>query len=269
MSIDNSSHGGLAEGSLTGRVALVTGAGGGIGRSVALTLGQLGAAVGVVDIDEVAATATCNELEATGCAAVSVAADIGQHELLAGVVSQITDRLGPVSILVNNAGIAITFSLMDTDLSVWERTIAVNLTAAFVLTKEIGTRMVASGRGGSIVNLSSSAAFRAVNAAGAYGVTKAALGALTRGAASELGLHGVNVNAVAPGVTRTKLTIDGLGGEAALDEAVRGGVLENLLHRVSEPEDVANVVAFLCLPASRQITGQVIQVSAGSVVAAG
>jgi NAD(P)-dependent dehydrogenase (short-subunit alcohol dehydrogenase family) len=128
--------------------------------------------------------------------------------------------------------------------------------------------MIASGRGGSIVNVSSSSAFRAVSSGGPYGISKAGLGALTRGAAWELGPYGINVNAVAPGLTRSAITGHAFD-EEGLQQAVQSGPLANLLGRVSEPEDVANVIAFLCLPASRQITGQVIHTSAGAVIAAG
>jgi NAD(P)-dependent dehydrogenase (short-subunit alcohol dehydrogenase family) len=91
---------------------------------------------------------------------------------------------------------------------------------------------------------------------------------LTRGAAWELGPYGINVNAVAPGLTRSAITA-GVFDEEGLQQAVQSGPLANLLRRVSEPEDVANVIVFLCLPASRQITGQVIHTSAGAVIAAG
>lgn len=144
--------------------------------------------------------------------------------------------------------------------------LAVNLTAPFILIRAVAARMIDAGLSGSIVNISSSSAFRAVSSGGAYGVSKAGLAALTRGAAWELGPHGTNVNTVAPGVTRTGITEQAFGSSGAMRAAVSAGPLANLLQRVSEPEDVANVVAFLCLPASRQITGQVIHTSAGAVV---
>ena len=144
----------------------------------------------------------------------------------------------------------------------------INLTTPFVLSQLLGRRMIAGGMGGSIINVSSTSAFRAVSSGGPYGVSKAGLCALTRAAASELGQFGINVNAVAPGLTRTAITARAFDDES-LDAAVHGGPLANLLGRVSEPEDVANVIAFLCLPASRQITGQVLHTSAGAVVCAG
>jgi NAD(P)-dependent dehydrogenase (short-subunit alcohol dehydrogenase family) len=125
--------------------------------------------------------------------------------------------------------------------------------------------MIERGGGGRIINLSSSSAFRARNSPLAYASSKAALVQLTRSAAAELGPHDINVNAVAPGITATPMT-QVIGNAEALQRVASSGPLENLFHRVSQPEDVAAVILFLCLPASRQITGQTIHTSAGAVV---
>jgi NAD(P)-dependent dehydrogenase (short-subunit alcohol dehydrogenase family) len=253
---------------LRGRNCLVTGGGSGIGQATVRVLAELGAAVAVVDKDAEAAASTATEVVRGGGRAVPVSIDLERLDGLDQVVADVTDELGPLTILVNNAGIS-GRPLMETTIEQWDRVLTVNLSAAFVLLKAVGARMMAHGLGGSIVNVSSSSAFRALTTRGAYGVSKAGLAALTRAAAAELGPHGINVNTVAPGVTRTPMTISALGDDAALQRAVGGGPLANLLQRVSEPEDVANVIAFLCVPASRQITAQVVHVSAGAVVAAG
>jgi NAD(P)-dependent dehydrogenase (short-subunit alcohol dehydrogenase family) len=125
--------------------------------------------------------------------------------------------------------------------------------------------MVERGGGGRIISVSSSAGFRAVFTHPVYSSSKAGIDALTRSMASALGEHGINVNAVAPGLTATRMGA-GIGDEAAQQRAVESGPLANLLQRVSQPEDVAEVIAFLCLPESRQITGQTIHTSAGNVV---
>jgi NAD(P)-dependent dehydrogenase (short-subunit alcohol dehydrogenase family) len=147
--------------------------------------------------------------------------------------------------------------------------LAIDLTAPFLLLQAVGRRMIARGQGGSIVNVGSSSAYRAVSSGAAYGAAKAGLGSLTRSAAWEFGPHGVNVNLVAPGVTRTPITESAFGGPDGMAAAVREGPLANLLGRVSEPADVAAVIGFLCLPGARQITGQVVHTSAGAIVAAG
>jgi NAD(P)-dependent dehydrogenase (short-subunit alcohol dehydrogenase family) len=142
---------------------------------------------------------------------------------------------------------------------------AVNLRAPFLLTRAVGNHMVERGGGGRIVNVSSSAAFRAAISPAIYAATKAGINGLTRAAAADLGPHDVNVNAVAPGLTRTPMTM-GSGPPGTLEKLAASGPLANLLQRPSEPEDVAHVIVFLCLPESRQITGQVINTSAGLVV---
>jgi NAD(P)-dependent dehydrogenase (short-subunit alcohol dehydrogenase family) len=253
---------------LSGRTALVTGGGSGIGRATACALAEWGAAIAVLDRDAEGAAATAAAVRNGGGRALPVAADLADLDALPAVIDAVERDLGELEVLVNNAGVVTGRRLLDTSVQEWQQVLTVNLTAAFVLLREVGQRMAARGHG-TIVNVSSSSAFRAVDTAGAYGVSKSGIGGLTRAAAWELGPSGVRVNAVAPGITRTPITAAGLGGDEILDAAVRQGPLANLLQRVSEPEDIAGVIAFLCLPASRQITGQVIQVSAGAVVAAG
>jgi NAD(P)-dependent dehydrogenase (short-subunit alcohol dehydrogenase family) len=253
---------------LHGRNCLVTGGGSGIGQATVRVLAGLGAAVAVLDKDGEAAATTAAEASRRGGSAVSVSFDLARLDELDDLVADLTHEFGPLTILVNNAGIT-GRALMETTIEQWDRVLTVNLSAAFVLLKAVGSRMMAHGLGGNVVNVSSSSAFRAQSARGAYAVSKAGLAALTRAAAAELGPHGINVNTVAPGVTRTPMTIGAFGDDAGLQRATSIGPFANLLQRVSEPEDVANVIAFLCMPASRQITAQVVHVSAGAVVAAG
>lgn len=253
---------------LSGRTALVTGGGSGIGRATACTLAELGAAIAILDRDAQGAEATAAAVRHGGGNAWPVEVDLADLDALPAVVETVERDLGELEVLVNNAGMVRGTRLLETSVQEWQQVLTVNLTAAFVLLREVGQRMAARGHG-TIINVSSSSAFRAVDTAGAYGVSKSGIGGLTRAAAWELGTSGVRVNAVAPGITRTPVTAAGIGGNEALDTAVQQGPLANLLRRVSEPDDIAGVIAFLCLPASRQITGQVIQVSAGAVVAAG
>jgi NAD(P)-dependent dehydrogenase (short-subunit alcohol dehydrogenase family) len=133
-----------------------------------------------------------------------------------------------------------------------------------LLMKAVAQHMIARGSG-RIVNVTSSSAHRAVLSNVSYGASKSGLAQLTRSAAAELGQHGINVNAVAPGLTRTAIVARNFSDEA-LANALRAGPIANLLQRVSEPEDIAATILFLCLPASRQITGQTIHVSAGAIV---
>ena len=129
-----------------------------------------------------------------------------------------------------------------------------------LLMQEVARHMIERGEGGRIVNVSSSSAFRARSHV-AYASSKAAIVQLSRSAAAELAPHGINVNAVAPGLTRTGMT-----GDRDIDEDARDGHLSNLFGRAAEPPDVAAAIVFLCLPESRQITAQTIHTSAGLVV---
>ena len=129
-----------------------------------------------------------------------------------------------------------------------------------LLMQEVARHMIERGEGGRIVNVSSSSAFRARSHV-AYASSKAAIVQLSRSAAAELAPHGINVNAVAPGLTRTGMT-----GDRDIDEDARSGHLSNLFGRAAEPPDVAAAIVFLCLPESRQITAQTIHTSAGLVV---
>ena len=250
---------------LSGKVAIITGGASGIGRATVLALAGAGAAVAVLDRDVAGATKAAAEVCGADGNALAIAIDLAQTKLLAGVVEEVIRRLGRVDILVNCAGVARFQTLLDCDDETWDLIHTVNLKAAMLMMKHVARHMADRGGGGRIVNISSSSAFRARNAPIAYASSKAALVQLTRSAAAELAQYDINVNAVAPGVTATAMTRM-IGDADALQRAATSGPLENLFHRVSQPEDVAAAILFLCLPGSRQITGQTIHTSAGAVV---
>ena len=251
---------------LSGRCAVVTGGGRGIGRASAKMLADAGASVLVVDEDESLAGESAAAITEAGGVAFAFRADVADLTELEFIVAGAVSRMGGIDILVNAMSrTAMGGTVLDHDEAEWDAVHAVNLRAPRVLMKLVGRQMVAQGRGGRIVSISSSSGSRATGVKLAYGVTKAGLNALTRIAAAQLGKHDINVNAVAPGITRTPLQRS-LRSEDSMGRDVSGGALENFFKRVSEPEDVAAAVLFLCLPASRQITGQVIHTSAGVVV---
>ncbi|MBY0400629.1 SDR family oxidoreductase, partial [Myxococcota bacterium] len=171
-----------------------------------------------------------------------------------------------IDILVNAAGIAgEEADVLTQSEANWDRVLAIDLKAPFRLIQEVGRHMVARGGGGRIVNVTSSSAHRARRVMAPYGAAKAGLAQLTRTAAADLGRYDINVNAVAPGVTMTPMTAT-IGDEAEFAKVIAEGPLANLLGRASKAEDVADAIVYLCLPGSRQITGQTIHTSAGAIV---
>jgi len=251
---------------LSGKVAIVTGGASGIGRAAVLALAGAGARVVVLDRDGAGVTSVVDEAARAGGNAVAMPFDLADVKRIADAVARVLQQFGRIDILVNCAGIAGRFqSLLDIEEESWDAVHTVNLKAPLMLMKHVAKHMVERGGGGRIVNISSSSAFRARNSPIAYASSKAALVQLTRSAAAELGRHDINVNAIAPGITATGMT-RALGDAEALQRAASSGPLENLFHRVSQPEDVAAAILFLCQPSSRQVTGQVIHTSAGAVV---
>jgi NAD(P)-dependent dehydrogenase (short-subunit alcohol dehydrogenase family) len=266
--------GSVAEGSapLDGRVAIVTGGASGIGLATSLLLGRNGATVAVFGRDESAGAAAVAQLGELGATGAFVAVDLGDAGAIGPAVDRVVDTFGSVDILVNNAavrGIGAprgSTGLFDIEADDWDFVQAVNLRAPFLLTQAVGHHMIAQGRGGRIVNVTSSAAFQAKRTSPHYAASKAALTSLTRTAAAELGLHGINVNAVAPGLTRTPYRQERMASADGFERLVSEGPFENLLHSVAESEDVAEVILFLCLPASRQLTAQTLHTSAGYIL---
>jgi NAD(P)-dependent dehydrogenase (short-subunit alcohol dehydrogenase family) len=240
---------------LLDQVAIVTGGASGIGAATVRQLRALGARVVIFDSAE-------TFVDDAGVIAVKL--DLADAGAIAPAVARVIERWQRIDILINCAAITgPTVDLLQTTLATWDSVYAVNVRAPFLLMQEVGRHMIARGAGGRIVNISSGAAFRVQPTMPAYASSKAAVVELTRAAAAQFGPHQINVNAVAPGVTATPMLGDALGSN--FDELARSGPLANLLGRVSQPDDIAHVVVFLCKPESRQMTAQTIHVNAGSI----
>jgi 3-oxoacyl-[acyl-carrier protein] reductase len=236
---------------LTNRVALVTGGSRGIGRAVAISLAQVGAAV-AIDYREKAADArnVVETIRGLGVRATGVAADVSKAEQVAQMVASVERELGPIDVLVNNAGIALIRGVDDLTEEDFDRTMAVNLKSAFLCTQAVVPGM-RTRKWGRIVNISSGAARGAGGIGPHYNASKAGMEGLTRGYAARLVKDGITVNAVAPSLIQTDMLRSGLAASA---ERIPLG-------RFGTPEECAHAV--LMVIGNAYMTGQTVALSGG------
>lgn len=246
----------------SGKVVLITGAGRGIGREIALTFGAQGANVAANDITPVNLDETVAQIKAAGGAAKDFVTDISKKMPVQSMVAEVLDQWERVDILVNNAGVEPHAPLLELDAWDWQRTLDVNLSGAFYTTQVVGRVMRELG-GGVIVNIASIAGrAHGLKDRSAYVASKMGLIGLTREAARELAPYNIRVNAVCPGVIATEMTADLRQNEAM----VARWLADIPQNRLGEPQDVAGIVMFLCSEAASYITGQAINVDGGKVM---
>jgi NAD(P)-dependent dehydrogenase (short-subunit alcohol dehydrogenase family) len=249
--------------SLEGKVALITGASRGIGRAIALRFAQAGANVVVSSRKLESVQAVAGEIAASGGRALAVQAHVGQSDDVAALVAQAVEAFGRVDIAVNNAATNPHFGpLLTADEGQWDKILDTNAKGAFRLCKAVVPPMEAQG-GGKIINLTSVAGLRPSPGMGLYGISKAAIIMLTQVLAVELGPANIQVNAIAPGVIKTRFS-QLLWQTPQVSESI----LAHLpLGRFGEPEDVAGLALYLAAPASDYVTGAVFVVDGGMNVA--
>jgi NAD(P)-dependent dehydrogenase (short-subunit alcohol dehydrogenase family) len=245
---------------LSGKVALVTGAGSGIGRAIAQLFGQQGASVVVADIDQAAAMGTTRTIEGN---AVAVAADVADDAAVAAMVDTAVDRFGGLDCAVNNAGIAPDAKpFVDHSLAEWQRTIDIDLTGVFLCMQHELRRLIAQGRGGAIVNISSAAGVIAAPGQPQYTAAKHGVLGLTKQVAQEYATLGIRVNAVLPGQTETdpmRAYLDALPdkGERMLRRLPMG--------RMARPDEIAQTAVWLCSDAASYVNGVSLLVDGGLI----
>jgi 2-hydroxycyclohexanecarboxyl-CoA dehydrogenase len=241
------------------RTALVTGGGGGIGGAICHRLAAAGTRVAVLDRDADAAARTAAEL---GDDARSFAVDIADHDAVSAAVVDVESAMGPVDVMVNNAGWDVFRPFLDTQPELWRRLIDVNLVGALNMHHAVLPGMVERGRG-RVVNIASDAARVGSSGEAVYSACKAGLVGLSKTLAREHARHGITFNVVCPGPTETPL-LDAVVGTASSPDKLREAFRRAVpMGRLGQPEDLAGVVAFLASDEASYITGQVVSVSGG------
>lgn len=248
---------------LQGQVAIVTGAGQGIGKAIGLRLAKEGADVGILDINGKTAAKTSEEIRQAGHRSVVVEADVSDYDRVRSAIDQVAARLGSIDILVNNAGIEKRAPFLEITAQDWKRQLDVNLSGTFYCSQAAAHHMVKKNYG-RIINISSVAGLIGPIDLAAYGAAKAGIVGLTRAAALDLADHGITVNAIAPGPIETELMLGAWTAEALKERPQHG-----MIARFGTVGEIAHAALFLASPESGYITGTTLPVEGGAVAGGG
>ncbi len=248
-------------GDLKDKVAIITGGGRGIGSAISSRLAEAGASVVIADVDFSAADKTSQSLNARSLKAVARAVDVTDESSVNSLVGATLKKFGRVDILVNNAGIMFRTRFMRISRKEWEQTLGVNLTGPFLCIKAVVPLLKKQGHG-RIVNISSSAGRSVSTLGGAhYTASKAGLLGLTRAVAKEVALFGITVNAVCPGLIDTQMA-----RETTTKAELRAFVNSFPIKRLGWPEEIGDLVVFLCSDRAAYITGASIDINGGDLM---
>lgn len=243
---------------IDGHVAIVTGAGRGIGAGIARALAREGAHVAIWDRDPAAAATLADELAGEGWTALSVVADVTAKDEVGAAVARIHDELGPTRILINNAGFSVDASLVDMTEQQWDEAIGTNLKGVFLVTQAVVPAMIAQAYG-RIVNISSRSHLGGEPNKSNYSAAKGGVVSFTRALACELGRHDITVNSVAPGFTLTE-RLQALPHFPEIEARSRQS---RLIQRAGTPEDIAQAVLYAASVGAGYLTGEIIHVTGG------
>ncbi|CAN7337009.1 SDR family NAD(P)-dependent oxidoreductase [Phenylobacterium sp. LjRoot225] len=245
------------------KTALVTGAAAGIGRACARRLASEGTAVGVLDIDLEGCQRVVGEIEAAGGKAIALQASIADRSQVTAAVARLREAFGPVTIVVNNAGVTDTTPFKEITDAQWDRILEINLKGTFIVTQVVLPDMEAA-KWGRIINISSSSAQTGAIGMAPYSASKGGMVSLTRTLAQELGPLGVTVNNIPPGTVMNTLMSEANRGKFPM--SMEALIQSIPVRHTGEPEDIANACAWLASEASSYVTGQTIGVNGGRVV---
>lgn len=244
---------------LDGKIALVTGASGGLGRLASCAFAEAGASVAVVGRDRDKLEATASEVRKRGAEVEIIVSDVTDPGGPEAMAEQTLERFGAIDILLNNAGIMLGKSFMDSSEAEWKRVIDVNLLGVAACCRAVIPAMIEQGQG-TILMMGSILSLRNAAERSAYCVSKAGVASLANSLALELGPHGITVNTIAPTVIETDLNRDLIRSGSGPYEAI---LRRTAMGRLGMPEDIAGLLVFLASPAARYITGQVVGVDGG------